>query len=101
MRTLDWSSLDAAGRREALARPARRIDPRVAGTVRAILDDVRVRGGAAVAEWSERLDGVPPRRVALTSGVVEAARLSLPPADSRALTMAADSAPRARITRAW
>ena len=91
MRTLDWPSLDAAGRREALARPARRTDPRVAETVRAVLDDVRVRGGAAVAEWSERLDGVPPRRTALTPDVVEAARLSLPPADSRALTMAADN----------
>ncbi len=43
MRRFDWSSLDAAGRREALARPARRNDASVADGVRAIFDDVRAR----------------------------------------------------------
>jgi histidinol dehydrogenase len=59
---IDWSSLDAAGRREALARPARRHDAAVTEGVRAIFDDVRARGGAAVTDWSLKLDG--PRRAA-------------------------------------
>ena len=44
---LDWSTLDAAGRLEALARPRRRTEARVIDTVREIMDDVRTRGGAA------------------------------------------------------
>ena len=46
MRALDWSSLDEAGRRDALARPARRTDAAVSDAVRRIIDDV-VRSIAA------------------------------------------------------
>ena len=50
---LDWSALDADGRRAALARPRRRTETAVTDGVRAILDDVRTRGGAAVTDWSQ------------------------------------------------
>jgi histidinol dehydrogenase len=91
MRRIDWSTLDAAGRRAALARPQRRADAGVTKGVRAILDDVRVRGGAAVTDWSLRLDGAPPRRIPITPSVEAAARAALPPAATRALRIAAEN----------
>jgi histidinol dehydrogenase len=91
MRRFDWSSLDAAGRREALARPARRTDTSVTDGVRAIFDDVQARGGAAVADWSLKLDGAAPRRIAITEQAEAEARAALPPAATRALRMAAEN----------
>lgn len=89
MRRIDWSSLDAAGRREVLARPPRRADAKLAATVRQILDDVAARGGEAVRDWSLKIDGCAPRRIALTEATVAEARSALPPADTRALRAAA------------
>ena len=74
MKRLDWSTLDAAARIEALARPRRRTETRVTDTVREIMDDVRVRGGKAVTDWSLKLDGAAPRRLELTPDRVAAAR---------------------------
>ena len=91
MRLIDWNTLDADGRREALARPARRTENRVTEVVREILDDVRARGGAAVADWSLKLDGFAPRRIAITPETVAAARDALPPTATRALRIAADN----------
>ena len=91
MKRIDWSSLDAAGRREALARPKRRSDTAVTDVVRAIFGDVAARGGAAVTEWAIRLDGFAPRRIAITEAVVAEARDALPPADTRALRVAAEN----------
>ena len=91
MKRLDWSTLDSAGRREALARPSRRTETRVAATVREIMDDVRTRGGAAVTDWSLKLDGAAPRRIALTADRAAAARDALRPADTRAIRMAAEN----------
>ena len=88
---IDWASLDAAGRRAALARPARRTETQVTDGVRAIFDDVRERGGAAVTEWSLKLDGAAPRRIAITDQVVADARSALPPAATRALKIAAEN----------
>ena len=91
MRRIDWSSLDAAGRREALARPARRTAGDVTDAVRRIMDDVQARGGAAVADWAMKLDGHAPRRILITPEVVAEARSALPPADTRAIRMAAEN----------
>lgn len=91
MRLIDWSSLDATGREAALARPARRGDPAVVDGVRAILEDVQARGGTAVTEWSVKLDGAPPRRIAITPEVEAAARAALPPSATRALRIAAEN----------
>ena len=51
MRRIDWSSLDASGRKATLARPARRGDAAVVDGVRAIMEDVQARGGAAVPQY--------------------------------------------------
>lgn len=91
MRRIDWSSLDEAGKTAALARPARRTSGDVTGVVREVLDDVRERGGAAVVDWCLRLDKAPPRRIAITEQAVAEARNALPPADTRALRMAAEN----------
>lgn len=91
MRRIDWSSLDEAGKKAALARPTRRTSGDVTGVVREILDDVRERGGAAVVDWCLRLDKAPPRRIAITEQAVAEARNALPPADTRALRMAAEN----------
>jgi histidinol dehydrogenase len=91
MKRLDWSTLDAAGRLEALARPRRRTETRVTDTVREIMDDVRDRGGAAVTDWSLKLDGAAPRRLELTADRVAAARDALRPADTRSIRMAAEN----------
>lgn len=91
MRRLDWTTLDAAGRRDALARPQRRTSAEVVDGVRRILDDVASRGGEAVSEWSLKLDGHRPRRIAVTPDAVAEARGALAPADSRALRIAAEN----------
>ena len=91
MRRFDWASLDDAGKREAIARPARRTAGDVTEVVRTILDDVAERGGTAVIDWCVKLDGAPPRRIAITDAAVADARNALPPADVRALRMAADN----------
>lgn len=91
MRRLDWTSLDAAGRAAALARPRQRSEARLVAVVREILDDVQARGGQAVTDWSVKLDGAPPRRIAITPDAVAAARDRLPPADTRAIRIAAEN----------
>lgn len=91
MKRIDWASLDAAGRREALARPKQRSEANVIEAVRAIFDDVEARGGAAVTDWAIKLDGFAPRRVAITDQAVAEARDALPPADTRALRVAAEN----------
>ena len=91
MRQIDWTTLSVEEQRDALARPAQRTEMRVSDTVRAIFEDVQARGAAAVTDWSLKLDGAAPRRIALTPDVVREARASLPPADTRALRIAAEN----------
>ena len=74
MKRIDWSALDAAGKNSALARPVRRTAGDLTDVVRAILDDVGQRGGAAVTEWCVKLDKSPPRRIAITPGAIAEAR---------------------------
>lgn len=91
MRQIDWTTLSAEEQRVALARPAQRTEARVGDVVREIFDDVQARGGAAVTDWSLKLDGAAPRRIAITPDVVSEARAALPPADTRALRIAAEN----------
>ncbi len=91
MRRIDWSTLDADGRREALARPKRRTETSVTVGVRAIFDDVQARGGAAVTDWSVKLDGFAPRRIAITPEAVRQARSDLPPSATHSLRIAAEN----------
>jgi histidinol dehydrogenase len=74
VKTLDWSLLDAETRAEALARPAQRSDAALQSAVRAIVDDVRVRGWQGLCEQAERLDGSAPQRVAVAPIAAEARR---------------------------
>ncbi|MCH4268580.1 MAG: histidinol dehydrogenase [Brevundimonas sp.] len=91
MKRIDWNLLDAAGRKDALARPQRRTEGFVTSVVREIFDDVQARGGEAVTDWATRLDGAPPRRIEITEAAVAKARRDLPPAAARALRVAADN----------
>jgi histidinol dehydrogenase len=91
VKRIDWAALDAAGQRAALARPTRRSETQVTDVVRAIFDDVEARGGQAVIDWAVKLDGHAPRRIAITEAVVAEARQALPPADVRAIRVAADN----------
>lgn len=88
MRKLVWNELDAAARREALARPAQRSDPALQLGVRAIVEDVRSRGWAGLAEHARRLDGEAPRLVAVAPVAAEARR-SLPAEQVEAIELAA------------
>jgi len=91
MRRIEWSSLDAAGRKAALARPRQRTEARVTDVVREIFDDVQTRGGRAVTDWSLKLDKAPPCRIAINPDAVAEARNTLAPADSRAIRIAAEN----------
>jgi len=91
VKRLDWSALNPAARRAALARPARRRDAAVTETVRRILEEVEREGEAAVARWAERLDGAPPRRLELDAATVGEARAALDARDLEALELAIDN----------
>ena len=88
MRRFDWSGLDPAGRREALARPAQRSDPALQAAVRAIVEDVRSRGWAGLAAQALRLDGELPRLVPVAPLAAEARR-SLAPEQVQGIELAA------------
>jgi histidinol dehydrogenase len=74
VRTFDWRRLDAAGRREALARPPQRTDPDLQAAVRAIVEDVRSRGWDGLAAQALWLDGEAPRLVRVAPVAAEARR---------------------------
>src|SRR3984893_14440121 len=58
MRILDWKSLTAAERRDALQRPAQSNAAQVAAAAQSIVDAVRREGDAAVLALTERFDEV-------------------------------------------
>ena len=87
MKTLRWNSLSEAERSAALARPEQRSDAALQASVRAIVDDVRRRGWAAVAEHAERLDGEAPRLVPVAP-LADAARRTFSAEQLRAIELA-------------
>ncbi len=91
MKRFDWSSLNAAERTAALARPQRRQDASVRDVIKRIFDEVDAEGEAAVARWSESLDGRAPERMDLTAKAVDAARATLDGADLAAMAVAANN----------
>ncbi|MFL6009010.1 MAG: histidinol dehydrogenase, partial [Rubrobacteraceae bacterium] len=60
-----------------LRRPGGFLSPEVRGSARRILRDVRVRGDEALAEYTERFDGVRPERFRISGKEVESSRASL------------------------
>jgi len=88
VRILEWSSLGAAARAEALARPAQRRDAALQTAVRAIVEDVRSRRWEGVCAHALRLDGAAPRRVN-TAPMAAEARRTLAAEQVRAIELAA------------
>ncbi|MFL6033138.1 MAG: histidinol dehydrogenase, partial [Rubrobacteraceae bacterium] len=61
-----------------LRRPGGFLSPEVRGSARRILRDVRVRGDEALAEYTERFDGVRLERFRILGKEIERSRASLP-----------------------
>ena len=61
-----------------LRRPGGFLSPEVRDAARRILRDVRVRGDEALAEYTERFDGVRPERFRIPGKEIERSRASLP-----------------------
>ena len=88
MKTVEWKLLSADERRDALARPAQRSDPRLRTAVRTIVDDVQQRGWEALVEHTQRLDGEAPQLVPVRPLAADA-RLRLAPEQVEAVELAA------------
>jgi histidinol dehydrogenase len=91
LRTIDLrgSALDAATIRAALPRPQQ--DPAsVQGDVLALIEDVRVRGEAALLEQADRFDGGRPPAVRVPAEEIAAAEAALPADIRRALDIAVE-----------
>ena len=61
-----------------LRRPGGFLSPEVRAAARRILEDVRERGDEALAEYTERFDGVRPERFRIPGKEIERSRASLP-----------------------
>ena len=88
MRILDWKSLPAAQRDEALRRPAQRDAESARQAARSIIDAVRREGDAAVLALTERFDGVRPDSVRVTPQEFAAAEQALSGAQRAAIDRA-------------
>lgn len=74
---LDWSSLSAEARREALHRPAQTNADALLDGVRDIIRDVRSRGDAALLEYTRRFDGVALQSLEVSTAEFAAAERAL------------------------
>jgi len=88
VRILDWHSLTASERRDALRRPAARDAAATAATARGIIDRVRQDGDAALRELTERLDGVRLGDLEVSEPEFEAAAGALAPEQQAAIDRA-------------
>jgi len=77
MRILDWNSLSAVQRRDALQRPAQRDAARVTATAQDIIERVRSEGDAALLALTEQFDGVQPAGLQVTANEFAAAEAEL------------------------
>lgn len=91
MRLMEAGSAECAGFLQALRRRGTIPDPAVEATVRAILEDVRTRGDAALFDHAARLDGARLTRdtIAVTDAERETAAASIEPDVRKALALAA------------
>jgi histidinol dehydrogenase len=85
MRILEWQSLDEAGRRDALARPAIATQARTLADAQGIIEAVRSQGDAAVARLTRELDGIELSDTRVSEAEFADAHASLAQADARAL----------------
>jgi histidinol dehydrogenase len=77
MRILDWQELDEIGRGAALARPTQEMRATVAASVRDIVAHVRREGDPALADYTERFDGVRLEQFAVSAREFAAARAAI------------------------
>jgi histidinol dehydrogenase len=77
MRILDWKSLSAVQRRNALKRPAQRDAARVTATAQDIIERVRREGDAALLALTEQFDGVRLAELQVTAKEFAEAELEL------------------------
>ncbi|HEX3848041.1 MAG TPA: histidinol dehydrogenase, partial [Steroidobacteraceae bacterium] len=91
MQILDWSTLTAAERRQALARPAQRDADGVRAQARAIIDRVRRGGDAALDALTRELDQAAPTTLRVTADEMNAAERALTPEQIGALERAIDN----------
>src|SRR5271168_553316 len=77
MRILDWKSLTAEQRREALRRPAQRNAARVAAEARDIIERVRREGDGALQALTEQFDGTQVSALQVTQQEFEVAERAL------------------------
>ena len=80
---LNWSSLSAEQRRQALRRPVQQSTPAFQASVREIISEVRARGDAALLEFTRRFDGVALNEIEVSTAEFAAAETAL---DARATT---------------
>jgi histidinol dehydrogenase len=88
MQIMDWKSLSAARRREALRRPAQRDSARITASARDIIERVRMGGDTALLALTEKFDGVRPDALQVTRTEFEAAERSLLPEQHAAIETA-------------
>jgi histidinol dehydrogenase len=77
MRILNWSSLSAEERRQALRRPVQQDAAAVDERVREIISDVRARGDTALLEFTRRFDGVALSSIEVSTAEFAAAETAL------------------------
>src|SRR5690348_17314621 len=88
MKRYEWATLDAAERRQALARPQQRRNAGVRDTVRRIFAEVESEGVAAVHRWSQQLDGRPLECLEIDGAATERARATVTCEDLAAMEFA-------------
>ncbi|CTP82484.1 histidinol dehydrogenase [Xanthomonas translucens pv. arrhenatheri] len=89
MNRLDWNSLDAQARTQALTRPAQTVAAQTRAAVAQLLDEVRSRGDAALREITARFDGVVLQRFEVGADEFAAAEAAVPAVLREAMAQAA------------
>src|SRR6478735_302886 len=89
---LDSSSADFAARFDALLSQKREVSPDVEAAARAIVDDVRARGDAAVIEATRKFDRLEltPQTMRVSAAEIDAAEKACDPETIAALNLARD-----------
>ncbi|WP_184506647.1 histidinol dehydrogenase [Rhodanobacter sp. ANJX3] len=89
MKRLDWSALNEAGRRDALARPAQSRADDLRRGVEQIIASVRAGGDAALLELSQKYDRCTLDAIEVTEAEFDQAEAALDPALKQAIQEAA------------
>jgi len=88
MQILDWQFLSSQQRASALARPAAGLAARTLAEARAIIDEVRLAGDAALVRYAREFDGVTLPGFEVSNAEFAAARRAMQATDTAALERA-------------